>query len=117
MSEDPDRRATVQCALDTRSRHGPGASNRSGSSVMSVTRTPGDAVQAPTIWPSGRTAKLGHPGRPGRRVVRLIHMWFSAARHDIVDGTIVRQMLYDWSSTTVARALWNDCSRICTPWG
>ena len=82
-----------------------------------MTRTPARcSFRRPTIWPSGRTAKLGH--RLGRAVelFALIHMWFSAARHDIVDGTIVRQMLYDWSSTTVARALWNDCSRICTPW-
>ncbi|MED5447706.1 MAG: hypothetical protein VYA62_05720, partial [Planctomycetota bacterium] len=64
------------------------------------------------ICPSGRTVKLGQ--RLGRAVelFALIHMWFSAARQDIVEGTIVRQMLYAWSSTTVARALWNDCNRI-----
>ena len=43
--------------------------------------------------PSGWTAKL--PQRDGLAVLllALIQKWFSAARQDIVDGTIVFQLL------------------------
>ena len=64
------------------SRHNAGASKIFGSSVMSVTSTPGRcSVRRCRIWPSGRTVKLAH--LEGRVVLlfALNQKWFSAARH------------------------------------
>ena len=89
-----------------RSRHGPGASKKSLFICISVIRTPGLCSRSrPTMAPSGRTVKLAQ--RDGRAVLlfALTQKWFSAARHDIVAGTMVRQMLYFWSTTGDVRAL------------
>ena len=56
---------------------------------MSVTRTPGRCrVKRPTICPSGRTAKLGQRLGCAVELFALIHMWFSAARQDIVEALL-----------------------------
>ena len=63
----------------------------------------------------GHEVKLGHRDGQAELLLALTQKWFSAARHDMVAGTIVFQMLYFGSGTTLSRALWNDCRITSTP--
>lgn len=94
--------------------HGPVAPEAGGVEIFLIKIHVGNEDAGAVELEAAGDAAVGGDGEAGPldgRVVLLLALtqkWFSAARHCMVAGTMVRKMLYLESATTLVRALWND---------